>query len=386
MDLKEVYTQENFSGFLSKIGESSFAELLDLFNDNIIEDFQKTAESLLKAIDEGAKVAAVKDNGTVPSNVVELFKDHALAGRLSLGCFVLTKKWFKALDLNGSGEEKEDKPKKTPVKKPVPKKTEEVSKKIEEIKEEQEEAQLDKPVAVVYEEEEEQEQEEPVEEIKKEEEEPKPKLEPGEVVDKAEEEEAKAKDKVRTDALEAERKEAELKKKRSEAAKKAAETRKKKEEQAKKKEDKRNEDILSINPNNVDIYDTTPETHPDLFLEFEGEFISKRVLSKSWKTHHPSNNPVSNDLLGEIVTEFMKKPLKYSDVMRMVDEMRCPYTSYTAKRIWWMVKYNEFLRYSLVKEKTGYGEESYRLVQRWLNTPIIEYVYGEWSKANNKKR
>lgn len=371
MALSEVYPQETFTGSLSKISPDKFQSLLDILTDNVLSELNETAKSVLDAIDK-SKIVNSDKPGTMPSDVINLFKRFSLDGRFSVGCYMVMKQWYESF---GNGDGPAEPAKKEAPKKATQKKTKEVEEKIKEVKapepEEAEETSEEEPQDTDTGEYDDDEQEPPFDEVEE-------VIE--ESVDEGETEELQPQPEA--EIVEEPKEEKQEKKEQAPPKEKKKSTPKKKKSSAQKV----NAELLSIDPKNIEIYDITPETHPQMFLEFEGEFISKRVTeNKSWRPNHPAFNPISNELLKEIIDVFANRWVTYADVMKMVDHMTCAYTSYTAKRIWWMVKYNEFIRYSLVKETRGYGEEAYRLVQRWVSHPMVSFALDEWKKANKTK-
>lgn len=167
--------------------------------------------------------------------------------------------------------------------------------------------------------------------------------------------------------------------------------------------------LLSVAHQNIQIYNTRHEDNPELFIQFEpdpygvsfeknpscfeisseGEpdplYISKRVLVPVWKPRHPMNNPMAGKSLGPIIDFFMDHWVNYDMLLRFVDNMDYTQIVFTARRVWWMVRYNEFLRYSLVKEALVSDEKlHFRLVQRWFTHPLVKYVIDQWELVNKK--
>ena len=167
--------------------------------------------------------------------------------------------------------------------------------------------------------------------------------------------------------------------------------------------------LLAISHQNTQIYNLTHETSPDLFFRFDPEalgvnfgtnpecfeigeggkpeplYISRRVLDAAWRTRHPVNNPLSDKSLGPVIDFLMDRWVNYDMLLRFIDNMDYTQIVYTARRVWWMMRYNEFLRFSLVKEALVSDKGlHFRLVQRWFNHPLVKYVTDQWLETNKK--
>jgi len=149
-------------------------------------------------------------------------------------------------------------------------------------------------------------------------------------------------------------------------------------------EDDTKVDILSFHYLNVEIYETTPETHPEFFLSFKDQHISRRVIESNNKPTNSSYFPVKkNRLLSDVILELRERPLSYLDLMMLVDQTKTPQIFLTARRLWWSIKYNEFLRFGLGKEETVRGGETFfRLLRIWSDDPIFTFVVDEWKKKH----
>jgi len=145
--------------------------------------------------------------------------------------------------------------------------------------------------------------------------------------------------------------------------------------------------ILSVDRRNLEIFSREPATSPDLFLPFGDEFISKRLLDRSWKISHPHVNPFSrNKLMREALKFLVQGYRSYEDFLVFMDTASRNMTQQTVPpgRIWWMATYNEFLRFSLVKEYQQGDTTQFKLTLHWPDHPMIEFVTQEWRKANVK--